>query len=266
MPSPGTSGVSTQGSVAVMRYMPIPHSRDAPLFTGKFVSDFLSTLKSHGTAAGLSEDDLPPLIHQYCSDDVKSVLRYSKALQAGSTWVKAVEHMKNLYGAGDEPPLVQPSIVIAYCSQMSKLERFATRLDLEKYNREFHAMSSQLEDKKLWTDKDTNLWFYRGLPREHREHVKASLDTKYRLITDPFPMDEALKVVKSTFDPNQIDVAWDVNGIADSSLFAQTDTKKRGRTVDGRSSSPCNASEGSSSRSPHNTSYRCLFVRRRSLE
>ncbi|EIM79438.1 uncharacterized protein STEHIDRAFT_163628 [Stereum hirsutum FP-91666 SS1] len=201
-----TPGLST--AVAVVRYMPIPHSKDAPLFTGKFVTDFLNIVKAHGKAAGVPEDDLPPLIAQYCSDEVKAVLRYSDQLKKGARWSEAEEHMLSLYGADDEPPPVQPSTVISFCGQTSVLEAFSTRYELEQYYRRFHAMSSQLINKKLWTIIEANLWFYRGLPRTHRVYVGDNIDQKYKVITNPPPITDVFKLVKTTFDPDQIDVTW----------------------------------------------------------
>lgn len=201
-----------------MRYMPIPHSKDAPLFKGKFVTDFLNVIKAHGKAAGIAEDDLPPLISQYCSDEVKAVLRYSTQLKKGSTWAVAEEHMLSLYGADDEPPPVQPSTVITFCGQTSALEAFPTRYELEKYFRKFHAMSSQLIEKKLWTSTEANLWFYRGLPRSHRGYVGDNIDNKYKVITNPPPITDVFKLVKSTFDPDQIDVAWNAPSMMNPSF------------------------------------------------
>jgi hypothetical protein len=61
--------------------MPRPQFADAPRFNGTNLTDFLSILSHHGERAGLSLDELTPLIIAYCILDVRRVIHYIPKLR-----------------------------------------------------------------------------------------------------------------------------------------------------------------------------------------
>ncbi len=63
----------------------------------EYVRDFISIIERHGEIAGLSHDKLPPYVIQYCTEEVKRVIRWNDELD-GSDWTKAKELLLSLYG------------------------------------------------------------------------------------------------------------------------------------------------------------------------
>lgn len=203
-PVPVSAPVVTPPVVTFSRGLPIPGTRDAPLFNGRYINDFLTTLHKHAEAAGLQEDKLPSLIYQYCTDEVKAVIRYSKELEDTSTWAVAKKHLLDLYGSLDEPSLVSIDTVLSFCRQAGLGARFNSRQDLASYHRQFHAMSAPLIKKNLWTTTEANLHFFKGLPSEHRTYIYQNVDAKFRTRTNPPTIDTCVQLVSVLFDPDQI--------------------------------------------------------------
>ncbi|KAI0040409.1 hypothetical protein FA95DRAFT_1649566 [Auriscalpium vulgare] len=209
--NPGGGGTNTGGTapppqVIYARHMPIPRTSSAPSFDGKYVSDFLVLLQQHGRAAGLTDNELATRIYQYCSDEVKDVIRYCDEFKTPD-WAAATTLLKGLYGASDEPVAVSIAAFQLFCKQHAERARFSTRLSAELYHRKFLSMSAQLRSKGLLTDVEQKLWFYRGLPREARVYVTDHMDAQYLTITNPPPMADVLALVNRAFDPNSIE-AW----------------------------------------------------------
>ncbi|KAJ7793394.1 hypothetical protein B0H13DRAFT_2393690 [Mycena leptocephala] len=82
--------------------MPRPHSANAPSFDGKNLTDFLDILLRHGEHAGLTPDQLTPILVSYCTPEVQHVVRYLPELQRDArSWHEAVSELRELYGSDD---------------------------------------------------------------------------------------------------------------------------------------------------------------------
>ncbi|KAJ7736788.1 hypothetical protein DFH07DRAFT_966771 [Mycena maculata] len=185
--------------------LPIPRTSEAPMFDGSGLTEFLSILKQHGACAGLTDDELTPYILQYCTEDVKRVLRYSKELKpTAKDWAEAVEEMKNYYASEDQPARYSVDDLRQFCNETSAKPPFESRSDVEVYMGRFREISgSLLEDSRI-TEDQVNLYFVTGIPQETFKIVDSKLPQKNRVITSPPSIKEVRKILNALFMENSL--------------------------------------------------------------
>ncbi|KAF8210878.1 hypothetical protein K438DRAFT_1959092 [Mycena galopus ATCC 62051] len=95
----------------------IPRLADAPSFDGLNLTDFLA-----------------PDILQYCTEDVKHVMRYLPELgPAVSSWADAEEELKGLYGSEDRPIRFSIDDLRSFCAETHARQAFEMKNNVEIY-------------------------------------------------------------------------------------------------------------------------------------
>jgi hypothetical protein len=110
-------------------HYPSPRSANAPSFDGRNPTDFLSILKQHGHRAGLTKDELAPYILQYCTKDMKHVMRYLLELSpTANSWAEAEEEINGLYGSEDRPTCFSINNLRSFCVETHAKQVFRRSL------------------------------------------------------------------------------------------------------------------------------------------
>ncbi|KAJ7204965.1 hypothetical protein GGX14DRAFT_368381 [Mycena pura] len=182
--------------------LPIPRTPEAPSFDGTHLS---AILKQHGRRAGLSEDELVPYILQYCTEDVKKVLRFSPELKAtASSWSDAVEEMKVYYSSDDKPTYYSVDDLRQFCQETRAQPAFQKPAEAEQYLRRFREISgSILADKRL-PDGHINLYFVSGLPQDTLDAVYQKLPSSQRVVSNPPSMKEVRKILNGLLNEDSL--------------------------------------------------------------
>ncbi|KAJ7357883.1 hypothetical protein DFH08DRAFT_953090 [Mycena albidolilacea] len=197
--------MSTPQMLQAIVPLPIPRTSEAPMFDGKRLMEFMSILRQHGLRAGISRDDLVPYILQYCTEDVKNVLRHSPELKPGAhDWAAAEEEMRSFYGSEDQPTLYSVEDLRQFCNETSAKPPFETRSDIEAYMRRFREIAGTLLDENLLTQKEIDIHFVTGLPKKTFKQVDNKLPAANRVITNPPSIKEVRKLLDGLFVPNSL--------------------------------------------------------------
>ena len=185
--------------------LPIPRTPEAPSFDGTHLSDFLSILKQHGHRAGLSEDELVPYILQYCTEDVKKVLRFSPELKAtASSWTDAVEEMKVYYSSDDKPTFYSVDDLRQFCQETRAQPAFQKPVDAEQYLRRFREISGSISSDNRLPDSHINLYFVSGLPQDTLDAVFQKLPASQRVVSNPPSMKEVRKILNGLLNEDSL--------------------------------------------------------------
>jgi len=146
--------------------MPTPGTPGAPKFKGKWVSDFLDLLEQHADSARVAHSQLPGYVLRYCHPKVRMVIGASPFL-SGDDWVATRVFLDDLYGLNDAILLNSPDRLRQWCSKHGESGNITSRKDVDKYYRDFTALSSDLTPTKMLAN-DVHLCFYRGIPASLR--------------------------------------------------------------------------------------------------
>ncbi|KAJ6474946.1 hypothetical protein C8R45DRAFT_834620 [Mycena sanguinolenta] len=185
--------------------LPIPRLADAPSFDGSNLTDFLSILKQHGHRAGLTDDELAPYILQYCTEDVKRVVRYLPELGPTATsWAEAEEELKGLYGSEDRPTRFSIDDLRSFCAETHAKQAFETKNDVEVYLRRFMEISGSIRQDGRLTDSETNLYFVTGLPFKTMGDVIAKVPAANRTTSNPPAIKEVRRILMSLFKEDSL--------------------------------------------------------------
>ncbi|KAJ7936227.1 hypothetical protein B0H13DRAFT_2303939 [Mycena leptocephala] len=185
--------------------LPVPRTPEAPSFDGKRLTDFLSILRQHGQRAGLTDDELTPYILQYCTEDVKNILRFSDELKpSAKSWKDAVEEMQSFYASEDKPVRFSVDNLRQFCNETSAKPPFESKNDVELYYRRFREISGTiLEDKRL-SEEQVNLYFVAGLPMKTLKIVEAKLPEANRVTSAPPKIKAVRKILNEMFVENSL--------------------------------------------------------------
>jgi hypothetical protein len=185
--------------------MPVPRTPEAPSFDGKRLTDFLSILKQHGQRAGMNEDELTPYILQYCTEDVKNILRFSPELgPSARVWDDAVAEMQSFYASEDKPARYSVDDLRQFCNETSAKPPFESKTEVELYFRRFREISGTiLEDKRLSSDQ-VDLYFVAGLPMKTLKIVESKLPEANRVTSAPPKIRAVRKILDEMFVENSL--------------------------------------------------------------
>ncbi|KAF8984410.1 hypothetical protein BDQ17DRAFT_1437061 [Cyathus striatus] len=161
--NPNTSNTNAATFLTTLKPLPVPRSVGSPNFDGHYVHDFILTIERIGTNAGLATFELPSIVLQYCSDDVKKVIRYADELQ-GISWPNTKLLLIGLYESNDEPPRATMNQLRDFIRKSSTQKDFTRRFEFDEYHRGFLAIASQLKNDGLLTDTELRVKFFYGLP------------------------------------------------------------------------------------------------------
>ncbi|PPQ90076.1 hypothetical protein CVT25_012025 [Psilocybe cyanescens] len=184
--------------------MPILRTSGAPTFDGKYVNDFLSIIECHDSAAGLPLSELPKYIVQYCTDEVKQVIRFCKEL-SGSDWDKVKELLLELYGSNNEPVKATLKSLRSYIRKHTQGREFLTQDEVDIYHRGFLAIAAQLKSKKLINNIEMRLKFFAGLPKRTQAFVTTCLPAENLITTLPLAVKAVIDIICCRFNPTSIE-------------------------------------------------------------
>jgi len=141
--------------------MPTPGTPAAPNFKGKRIEDFLDSLEQHADSAWVPHSQLPGYVLRYCHMKVRVVIEGS-IVWAGDNWVAARTFLIDLYGSNDSIPVNSPDRLRQWCFKHGESGITLSQRDIDKYYREFTALSSGLAPSCM-LEMETFLCFYRGI-------------------------------------------------------------------------------------------------------
>ena len=188
----------------LLQPMPIPRTVGAPLFDGKYVREFISIIERHGAIAGLVSSQLPAYILQYCSTDVKKVIRWSEELD-GTDWDAVKELLIGLYGSSDKPTPVTIDDLRDFIKDTRSRREFTRRVDIDRYHQGFLAIAGQLKKKGELGEDEMKLKFLAGLPAATRSFLTTRLPEKNKEVKDPPLIPQMIKIISDRFNPKSIE-------------------------------------------------------------
>lgn len=166
--------------------------------------DFISIIERHGEIAGLSNDKLPPYVIQYCSEEVKRVIRWNDELD-GSDWGNVKELLTSLYGSSDEPSSVTIDHLRDFVKEARGKRDFTKRSDVDRYHREFLSIAGHLKKKGELSDTEMQLKFLAGLPSGTRAFVTTRLPEANKEVKNPPTITQMIKIICDRFNPKSIE-------------------------------------------------------------
>ncbi|KAF9053509.1 hypothetical protein BJ165DRAFT_1325135, partial [Panaeolus papilionaceus] len=198
-PITGGSAANTATAFTQLKAMPIPRTSSAPLFDGKYVNDFISTLEHHARVAGLADTDITGHVIRYCTDEVKRVIRYSEELQA-KDWNATKQMLLDLYGAEDQPSKISLENLRTFIRETARGREFTTRAELDAYHRGYVSIAAQLKHDKVIDANEMKLKFIAGLPKKTREFVIGRLPDHNKQVNTPPEIREVITIINYRFD------------------------------------------------------------------
>ena len=192
--------------------MPTPGTPGAPKFKGKHVSDFLDSLEQHADSARVAHSLLPGYVLRYCHTKVRMVIGASKLL-SGDDWVSTRVYLTDLYGSNDSIPPNSPDRLRHWCASHGESGIIASRKDVDKYYRDFTALSSDLTTTKM-LENDVNLCFYRGIPTTLRTRIKKRIPAANLKTSSPPTIETLLGLLRAEFDEEDLDAKTTYVGLS----------------------------------------------------
>ena len=183
--------------------MPTPGTPGAPKFKGKHISDFLDALEQHADSARVPHSLLPGYVLRYCHSKVRLVIGASSLL-SGDDWVRTRVYLTDLYGSNDSVPPNSPDRLRHWCSSHGESGSITSRKDVDKYYRDFTALSSDLTPHKM-LDNDVYLCFYRGIPTSLRAKIKKRIPAANLKTSSPPSTTILLELLRAEFDEEDLD-------------------------------------------------------------
>ena len=213
-----TSDTSLNATLGVP--MPTPGTPGAPKFKGKRVSDFLDSLEQHADSARVPHSLLPGYVLRYCHTKVRMVISASPLL-AGDDWVSTRVFLDDLYGSNDSVPLNSPDRLRQWCTKHGETGNITSRKDVDKYYRDFTALSSDLSPRRMLAN-DIYLCFYRGIPTSLRARIKKRIPPANLKTSSPPSTATLLGLLRAEFDEEDLDaktadISVDLDSDSDSS-------------------------------------------------
>ncbi|KAJ3991203.1 hypothetical protein F5050DRAFT_1812816 [Lentinula boryana] len=188
--------------------MPIPRTRDAPHFNGRYIGDFLNRIVQHGAYAGITNtDELVNYIVEYSSDKVKDLILYMAEFDPevqGKTWKEAKAALYSLYGTIDKPKEYTEEEMISFCREQSAKSTFVKTSEIESYYRAFIPIAASLKKQGLITDNQFNLYFVKGLPGSMKDWFASAIPQVNRTKYNPPTVAVTLATLKAKFDKDSV--------------------------------------------------------------
>ena len=199
--------------------MPTPGTSTAPHFKGKQVEDFLDSLKQHADSARVPHLQLPGYILRYCCMKVQIMIEGSNAW-AGDDWVTAKMFLADLYSLNNSIPINSPDWLRQWRLKHGKSGIVLSRRDMDKYYREFTALSSGLAPSRMLENK-ISLCFYRGIPMVLHMKIKKQIPATNLKTLSPPSISSLLGWLRAEFDEEDLDAKI---GLVSLDLDSDTDT------------------------------------------
>jgi len=141
---------------------------------------------------------------------------------SGDDWVATRVHLTDLYGSNDSIPPNSPDRLRHWCSKHGESGSITSQKDVDKYYRDFTALSSDLTPLKMLAN-DVNLCFYRGIPTSLRMRIKKHIPAVNLKMSSPPTMTMLLGLLRAEFDEEDLDaksafVSLGLESDSDSSL------------------------------------------------
>ncbi|KAK1223226.1 hypothetical protein PQX77_013890 [Marasmius sp. AFHP31] len=188
--------------------MPIPGTRNAPHFNGKFVSDFLDRIKLHGGAAQISDNDkLVDYIYHYSSDQVKEYICYLPEFDLeipGRTWDAASTQLKSMFASTDVKTMFTEDSLTSFAKSHAANYTFTLQKDVENYYLEFQQIAAPLVKKQQITGRRRDLIFTKGIPIDLWSWLTRALPEANHKVDNPPTMSASHKILLDKFDKNSL--------------------------------------------------------------
>ena len=206
--------------------MPTPGTPTAPYFKGRRVEDFLDSLEQHADSARVPHSQLPGYVLRYCHMKVRVVIEGSK-FWVGDDWVAARSFLSDLYSSNDSIPVNSPDRLRQWCAKHGESGIVLSRRDVDKYYREFTALSSGLAPSRM-LETEISLCFYRGIPATLRMKIKKRIPPANLKTSSPPSISSLLGWLRAEFDEEDLDakiglVSLDLDSDSDSSTSDSDD-------------------------------------------
>ena len=195
---------SSSESSIVMRLgvpMPTPGTPTAPHFKG------------------VPRLQLPGYILRYCHMKVRIVIEGSN-VWAGDDCVTVRTFLADLYSLNDSIPINSPDRLHQWSLKHGESGTVLSRREVDKYYREFTALSSGLAPSCMLENK-ISLCFYRGIPTVLCMKIKKRIPATNLKTSSPPSISSLLRGLKAEFDEEDLDVKI---GPVSLDLDSDTDT------------------------------------------
>ena len=177
-------------------------------------------------AAQIPLEQLPGYIQWYCHSSVKRVIESNEVFK-GDSWAATRTFLVDLYGSSDKAPVVTADKLWAWIKEHAEDASITQLKDVDKYYRQFLAFSSPLLNDKMLLEYESNLLFYRGIPKPLHEIIKAKIAPEKQKVKAAPTVKETLALLRQEFDKEDIDAAietTDLNLSSDSSDSDDSDS------------------------------------------
>ncbi|KAF8902987.1 hypothetical protein CPB85DRAFT_1438533 [Mucidula mucida] len=210
-PTPGTT--ATQGGHAaaftqIIIPMPIAGDVGAPRYNGRHLNDFLKAIVQHGKRAGIdNKDALVDWILTYCSDEVKSRIRFLPEFdedEPNRTWAAAKTILERLYGLNDKPVPTTVEDLRDFVLASAEKPAFASQKDLSTYYGSFIELAAPLKKNALLTEKEIWAYFVDGIPFSMIEWFNNGIPKANRTRTNPVTITVAYDLLETRFKTDSI--------------------------------------------------------------
>jgi len=123
---------------------------------------------------------------------------------SGDDWVATRVYLTNLYRSNDSIPPNSPDCLRHWCSSHGEPGSITSRKDVDKYYRDFTALSSDLTPHKMLAN-DVYLCFYRGIPTSLRAQIKKCIPAANLKTSSPPTTTTLLGLLQAEFDEEDLD-------------------------------------------------------------
>ncbi|OBZ70422.1 hypothetical protein A0H81_10025 [Grifola frondosa] len=204
--APAAATTATPMAARLFTPFPRPNHHNAPKFKGVDIEEFLEDFESLAAHAGIQDTELPKKLVRYCSKAVREVIEHLPQFNAAD-WDDAKTALRELYESNDRRPKASWPKLLEFTTKTGKNTTFKSRSELDAYTRQFLKLSGDLVSRKVTTDNDINLRFYRGLPSMVRQRIYGKLSsTKTNAMPD---IAELLRETRKLYEPDDIDYNTD---------------------------------------------------------
>ena len=113
-------------------------------------------------------------------------------------------YLTDLYGSNDSIPPNSPDRLRHWCTTHGESGSITSRKDVDKYYRDFTALSSDLTPHKMLAN-DVYLCFYRGIPSSLRARIKKRIPIANLKTSSPPSTATLLGLLRAEFDEEDLD-------------------------------------------------------------
>jgi hypothetical protein len=197
--------------------MPVPGTPNAPLFKGKYVSDFLDTLEALASSSQIPFEHLPGYVLRYCHRRVRDVIEAAPHWTQPD-WAVTRAYLIKLYGSNDRKPHISADKVRKWIKHHSRDQTFNSLQDVDQYYREYMTKIPPLLSMHFITSVEADLLFFRGIPRDLQVKICDQLPEAQTKVHSPPPIDDVLSLLQNEFNQDDILIKDDTDIESDSDI------------------------------------------------